>query len=120
MTTQEVTTDINSLELQPIPIASQDTETHCLDVIRKHFKNILTTVVDRIKNRIKSYFNYGDTTDTTQPDDNSLGTDIASDLEDQLLTITLTLNKSVYLNQPVQVHKSVATHVSAATGTVTT
>ena len=35
MTTQEVTTDINSLELQPIPIASQDNETHCLDVIRK-------------------------------------------------------------------------------------
>ena len=116
MTTQEVTTDINSLELQPIPIASQDTETHCLDVIRKHFKNILTTVVDRIK----SYFNYGDTTDAVQPDDNSLGTDIASDLEDQLLTITLTLNKSIYLNQPVQLHKSVATHVSAATGTVTT
>ena len=53
MTTQEVTTDINSLALQPIPIASQDNERHCLDVIRKHFKNILmdNKVSKRTKNR---------------------------------------------------------------------
>ena len=98
-------TDSESVELEPVLLESQDTDTHCLQAIRKHFSNIVSTLIDKIK----SLFNYDNTTDTVQPDTTSLEADINSDLHEQLLTITVALNKAVHLNQPVQLHKTVAT-----------
>ena len=86
-------TDSESVELEPVLLELQDTDIHCLDTIKKHFSNIVST----------------NTTDTVQPDTTSLEADINSDLHEQLLTITVALNKAVHLNQPVQLHKSVAT-----------